>query len=86
MFSSGFQVCGELCLVGRVHSRNCARRHEQRQQKTPVWNHAGQFIAQLLVVVEKTEDVVVGEAGAAFEEVELDGDGDAGDDAAEALD
>src|SRR5215469_3461490 len=40
----------------------------------------------LLVVVEKTEDIVVGEAGAAFEEVEFDGDGDAGDDAAEALD
>src|SRR6201999_1624879 len=40
----------------------------------------------LLVVVKEGEDVVLREAGAAFEEVELDGDGDAGDDAAEALD
>jgi hypothetical protein len=36
----------------------------------------------LLVVVEEAEDVVVGEAFAAAEEVELDGEGEAGDFAA----
>jgi hypothetical protein len=40
----------------------------------------------LLVVVEQAEDVVLGEFGAAFEEVELDGEGEAGDLSAELLD
>jgi hypothetical protein len=40
----------------------------------------------LLVVVEQAEDVVVFEAVAAFEEVEFDGEGEAGDLAAQLLD
>jgi len=40
----------------------------------------------LLVVVEQAEDVVLGEAVAAFEEVEFDGEGEAGDFSAELLD
>src|SRR5579875_1698773 len=41
---------------------------------------------RLLVVVEKREDVVLREAGAAAEEVEFDGDAEGDDFAAEALD
>ena len=40
----------------------------------------------LFVVVEEAEDVVLAELGAAFEEVEFDGEADAGDFAAELAD
>ena len=40
----------------------------------------------LLVVVEEAENVVIGEAGAALEEVELDGEGEADDFSAQLLD
>lgn len=82
------RALGRECERAAQESRcNGERNATEESIRAPaVCAHECAHTVSLLVVVKEAEDVVVGEAGAAFEEVELDGDGDAGDDAAEALD